>query len=342
MQQKRYIRRQDAHINVKKVNFGLSFEKAYEYYLSAKKAENVRERTLITYADSIKMLYKWFESFEYNIEVIDDVTSKMIRQYVNYLRHEHFNFKTKKKGVSPNTINAQIRFLKAFFNFMYKEGYAEYNPADSIEYLKVDELKRELLTDDEMDRLLSIPNETLYPQFRDKVIMHLAYDSYLRINELISLDVEDLHLKERKIVLPASKAKGRKERIIPINTITVKMLAALIDENNLAFDNPKAVFLNWHGERMAADTFRGSLARYVKKAGIEKEYSCHSFRRQGITDSLMNGVSLFIVQKIAGHEKIETTKKYVIYDDATMMDQHNKMSPMNRIAHKKRRNKKEF
>lgn len=292
MQQKRYMRRQDAHIDVKKVNLGLSFDKAYEYYLTAKKAENVRERTLDTYSDSIKMLYKWFESFEYNIEYIDDVTTKMIRQYINYLRFEHFNFKTKAKGVSLNTINAQIRFLKAFFNFMYREGFADINPADGVEYLKVDEIKRELLTDEEMDRLLSIPNDSLYPQFRDKVIMHLSYDSYARINELISLDVEDLHLKERKIILPASKAKGRKERVIPINTMTVKMLAALIDENNLAFNNPKAVFLNWHGERMAADTFRRSLARYVKKAGINKDFCPHDFRRQGITDSLKSGINL--------------------------------------------------
>ena len=219
MQQKRYIRRKDSHVNVKKVNLGLSFEKAYEYYLASKNAENVRELTLITYADSIKMLYKWFESFEYNIQFIDDVTPKMIRQYINYLRFEHLNYKTKEKGVSLNTINAQIRFLKAFFNFMYKEGYADINPTESIEYLKVDEIKRELLTDDEMDRLLNMPNESLYPQFRDKVIMHLAYDSYLRINEMILLDVDDLHLKERKIILPASKEKGRKERVIICCTV---------------------------------------------------------------------------------------------------------------------------
>lgn len=341
MSQKRYLKRAEAHISVSKPKLGFTFEQAYEYYLNAKKAVNVRPRTLDTYSDSIRLFTRWIEGFEYSIEYVDEVSLKMVRQYINYLRYEHFNFKTKQKGISLNSINAQVRFLKVFFSFLEKEGYVDNNVMLNIDYLKVDQQEKELLTEDELDRLINIPNDTLYPQFRDKVIMYLAYDSCLRINELISLDIEDLRLKERKIILPASKAKGRKQRTIPITSMTLKMLLALIEENNLAFNEPKAIFLNWHGERLAIDTFRKSLSRYVKKAGIEKEFSCHGFRRQGITDMLKNGVSLFVVQKIVGHEKIETTRRYAIFDEATIFDQHNRMSPMNRIAHKKRRTNKD-
>lgn len=317
----------------------LTFEQAFEIYVEYKRLKNVRPRTLITYKDTIKLFDKWMNDYDSQIEFVHDLKVSNLRRYFNYLQKEHMNFKTKRKGLSINTVNLHIRFLKVFYNYLFKEGFIDENPMQQIEYLYVDLKQKEILTDDEMDRLLNIPNESIYPQFRDKVIMHLAYDSAMRISELIALDVDDLLLKQKKIILPAHKAKGRKQRIIPINSLTVKLLYALIEENNLAFDNPQPVFLNWVGERLAADTFRRSLKRYVKKAGINKDFSCHGFRRQGITDMLKNGMSVFIVQRIVGHEKIETTQKYTIFDDTTITEQHLQMSPMNRIAHKRRINR---
>lgn len=334
------MKRQDAHLTMSKPNgVSLTFEQAFEQYLDYKRSVNVRPRTLGTYKDTIKLFLRWIRENRSEIEFVYDLKVKDIRNYLNYLQYDHFNIKTKKKGLSVNTVNLHIRFLKVFYNYLFKESFIDDNPMVHIEYLFVDDTERDMLSDDELDRLLNTPREDIYPQYRDKVIMHLAYDSVLRISELIALDVEDINLRQKKIILPAHKAKGRKQRIIPINPLTVKLLYSLIEENNLAFDNPQEIFLNWHGERLAADTFRRSLARYVKKAGIDKEFSCHGFRRQGITDMLKNGMSIFIVQRIAGHEKIETTRKYTFFDDTVISEQHQKMSPMNRIAHKRRTTK---
>lgn len=314
----------------------LTFEQAFEYYMEFKRANNVRQRTLSTYEDTIKFFLKWILENKKEIEFVYDLKLKDIRQYINYLQNDHFNFKTKKNGLAINTINLHIRFLKVFYNYLFTEGYIDDNPMQKIQYLFVDASQKDILTDDELDRLFNLPDESIYPQFRDKVIMHLAYDGAMRINELVSLDVKDVNLRQKKVILPATKAKGRKQRVIPISSYTVKLLHALIEENNLAFDQPDALFLNWHGERMAADTFRRSLARYLKKLGIDKDFSCHGFRRQGITDMLKSGMSIFVVQRIVGHEKIETTRSYTVFDDSVIMEQHQKMSPMNRIVHKRR------
>ncbi len=84
----------------------------------------------------------------------------------------------------------------------------------------------------------------------------------------------------------------------------------------------EAVFLKWFGESMAADTFRWNLKRYVTKAGIEKGFSCHDFRRQFMTEMLKNGASLFVVQKIAGHSQIQRMRRYVQFDDDVIRGQH--------------------
>lgn len=188
-----------------------------------------------------------------------------------------------------------------------------------------------------MKRLFEAPNKKLWAQWRDFVIFHVLYDTALRISEAISLDCNDIDVVRRQIVLPASKAKDRRYRIIPITNHTLKLLIKLMDENKEVFNNHEAVFLNWFGERLATDTFRRNLARYLKKAGINKKFSCHDFRRQSITEMLKNGASVFAVQSIAGHSQISTTRKYVFFDDETIRLQHDLYSPLNRMAYKKRK-----
>lgn len=93
----------------------------------------------------------------------------------------------------------------------------------------------------------------------------VLYDSSLRISEAVNLDVMDIDLMMKQIILPADKAKDRRYRTIPISNRTVQLLIKLIDENKKVFKDAEAVFLNWYGERMAVDTFRRNLKRYLKR-----------------------------------------------------------------------------
>lgn len=333
MKRKRITSREVDEENSSSVNF--TFEQGYQYFYSAKKAEGLRNPTFVSYKEHYNFFIKWLQEFYPNIENVNALNVQIVRQYVQYLKNEHFNFKTKEYGLSIQTTNARLRFLKTFYNFLFKEEITNINPPEQVKFMKEDERIFQPLHDDEIQKLLNVPDVSQYPQFRDKCIMYLLYDTGLRIKEAISLTMNDIDLSGRRIILPSEKAKGRKTRIIPLSGIVIKMLIELITENETHFDSKK-LFLNWYGEPMAEDTFRRNLNRYVKKAGITKSFTCHDFRRQSITEMLASGASLFAVQAIVGHSQITTTKKYVHFDEQTIKNQHELYSPLVKV---KRRGK---
>lgn len=333
MRKKRLTKRTVNEENGNNLNF--TFKQAFDYFLSSKKAEGLRKPTITSYHEHFNFFIKWLNKNFSEIKLISDLSVQIIRQYITYLREDHFNYKTKEYGLSIQTSNARLRFLKTFYNFLVKEEISLINPPEQVKYIKEDDRKFQPLSEKEMQRLLNIPDNKQYPQFRDKCLMFLLYDTGLRINEAINLSVDDIDLAARRILLPANKAKGRKARIVPLSNLIIKMLIELMTENQTHFEECKDVFLNWYGEKMAEDTFRRNLKRYVKKAGITKSFSCHDFRRQSITEMLASGASLFAVQAIVGHSQISTTKKYVHFDEQVIKNQHELYSPLVRI--KKRR-----
>lgn len=313
-----------------------TFEDAFKQFLNNKKALNVRKPTIISYEEHYRFFQRWLLYKGYDYKHVGDVTTDLIVEYINYMKEEHYNFKTKTTGLADITVNARIRFLKTFYSYLMNNQMVEENIFEKVSYLKQDAYKADLLTEKEMKRLLNVPDIKMYPQWRDKVFMHLLYDTCLRMHEAINLEEKDIDLMTKKVVLPASKAKDRRHRVIPISMKTANMLAKLIAENKQAFGEPKYIFLNWYGEQLAEDTFRRSLKRYLKKAAITKKFTCHDFRRQAITELLKNGASLFAVQAIAGHSQISTTKKYVFFDEATLAEQHAKYSPLTNQVYKRR------
>lgn len=330
-------------ISVRKVSenseenlYDFDFQQAYDYFLSAKKSEGLREKTLISYDEHFRFFTNWLKEFHKDVQKISDVTPFLLREYMNYMREEHMNIKTKEAGLSPQTINARIRFLKNFYNLLFKEEIVEINPAESVRFLKIDETPFQPLTAEEMKRLFNIPDVKNYPQFRDYVLMNLLYDSGMRINEAINLVVSELEIKAKRIVLPASKNKTRKIRIIPLSSHTVRLLMELINENQAHFES-EYVFLNWYGEHLSEDTFRRNLKRYVERAGITKRFSCHDFRRQFCTEFLAEGGSLFSLQSIVGHSQISTTRKYVRFDEQMIKNQHELYSPVVKLRQKFKR-----
>lgn len=309
------------------LEFNFTFEQAFDYFLSAKKSEGLRQPTIKSHLEHYNFFIKWLKEMHPEIKTVADLTSFTVREYIIYMQDDHYNYKTKTNGLSVQTVNARLRFLKTFYNFLEDEKLIRDNSIDKIKLLKSDERKFTKLTDDELKRLFEIPNKENFPQFRDFVIMNLLYDTGMRISETISIKKTDLDFKSRKIILPSDVTKGRKERIIPVSNYTLKLLIELIAENDAHWDN-RYVFLNWNGEQMSEDTFRRNLKRYVSKAGIEKDFSCHDFRRQAVTDMLANGASIWAVQAIVGHSQIATTKKYVHFDERTLRNQHDLYSPV--------------
>ncbi|QXE01729.1 tyrosine-type recombinase/integrase [Terribacillus sp. DMT04] len=311
-----------------------TIEESFQSFLSLKKSLGVRKRTVSDYHHLMDYFLSWLNENHPEIEMIHEINTAIIREYLLYLREERYNDRTKSVGLSPFTINVRIRFLKTFFNALYKEEVINNNPTRNIQLMKVDEDGLTPLTDEEVNKLISVPDEQYYAQFRDLVMMYLMLDTGMRINEVCELENRDIDFKTRAIILPATKNKNRKPRILPLSNQVVKLLLELVAENKANFDT-EYVFVSNIGTRYNPNSFRKRLNNYKDLAGITKRVSPHVFRHMFCRNYIMNGGDIFTLQRIVGHADISTTRKYIQLDDKAIRQQHTLYSP----AIKLRRNR---
>jgi integrase/recombinase XerD len=307
-----------------------TIDQAFEHFLALKKSLGVRERTFREYGILMNWFRDWLSQRYPSMENVEEITRGIIREYIVYLKEEHYNEKKQVYGLSPFTVNVRIRFLKAFFNALYKEKVINMNPVENIQLMRVDDDNIEPLTDDEIERIISVPNCSEYAQFRDYVIMFLMLDTGMRISEVCDLETKEIDFKTKSIILPASKNKNRKPRILPISNQVVRLLMELVTENKSYFDN-EYVFLSNCGTKYNPNSFRKRLLIYRDKAGIKKRVSPHVFRHMFCRNFILNGGDVFTLQRIVGHADISTTRKYIQMDDATIKNQHSLYSPVLRL-----------
>ncbi|MGX6441854.1 tyrosine-type recombinase/integrase [Neobacillus sp. K501] len=307
-----------------------TIDQAFEHFLALKKSLGVRERTYREYGIIMNWFREWLSESYPELTNVEDITTGIIREYVVYLKEEHWNEKKQVFGLSPFTVNVRTRFLKAFFNALYKEQIINKNPVENIQLMRVDDDNVEPLTDEEIERIISIPDLSEYAQFRDHVMMFLMLDTGMRISEVCDLETKDIDFKTKSIILPATKNKNRKPRILPLSNQVVRLLMELVTENKTYFET-EFVFLANCGTKYNPNSFRKRLRMYRDKAGITKRVSPHVFRHMFCRNFILNGGDVFTLQRIVGHADITTTRKYIQMDDETIKNQHSLYSPVLRL-----------
>ncbi|MFA4137046.1 MULTISPECIES: tyrosine-type recombinase/integrase [unclassified Brevibacillus] len=316
--------------------YDYTIDQAFELYLSLKKAEGVRPRTFGEYEPIMRQFRKWLIREFPSTTLVSDVSTGIIRSYIVYIREEHVNERTGEVGLSPYTVNVRIRFLKAFFNALFREEIVDANPMNNVKLMKVDEDTFDPLTDDEVERLLAVPDTKEYAQWRDLAAMYLILDTGMRVTEVCGLEITEVDFKSRTITLPASKNKNRRPRVLPLSNTVAKMLYELVTESK-AYFNSEYVFLTNAGLQYQPDTFRRRLHMYKEKAGIDKKVTPHGLRHLWTRNFLMNGGNVYIAQRILGHQCLSTTRKYFQMTEDDLKEQHAQYSPIMRLRTGKRR-----
>lgn len=323
-------RRRTAPLRTTENDISISFDDARDYVYAYKKSEGLREKTLEDYIQMQDYFRDWMKEHYPEIIYINDVTSGMIREYINFLQTDHFNNRTQEYGLSPVTINIRIRNMGAFYNVLHKEKFINHNPMALIKMLKTDEDTFKPLTEDEINRLLSVPNIEEYAQFRDLVSMTLILDTGIRVSEMFDLKIEHVDFKSRAIYLPGEISKNRKSRILPLSNHVLSLLMELITEVKHNW-NADYVFVSNFGGKYMPNSFRRRLDIYKKKAGIDKRVTPHGLRHQFCRDYIMNGGDIFTLQRIAGHNDITTTRKYIQFTNDDLKAKHAQFSPIARL-----------
>lgn len=310
----------------------LSISDAFDYFVSVKRSEGVRPRTQQDYHNFFAAFTEWLREAYPDIRKITEINTKILRDYILYLRYERKN--KRGENLSPYTVNVRIRFLKAFFNALYRENVIDKDPMKHIKLMKTDEKPIEILTEAELYRLLMQPDKRLYSQFRDLVLMYTLLDTGLRIKEAVNLKTKDIDFKTRAIIVPAEISKNRRVRVLPLSNKTVKLLLELVTENKETFPEAEHVFLTQSGTPYNENSFRRRLLMYKEKAGITKPVHPHLFRKMFAIEFLNSGGNLFVAQRLLGHQDISTTRRYYHANIDDIKNQHALHSPVVKLRKK--------
>jgi integrase/recombinase XerD len=247
-----------------------------------------------------------------------DISSRLLREFVYYL---------KDLGLAPASIRRNISAVHTYFRFLLAEGVVTRDPSERLETPKRWRSLPDVLSVDEITRLLAAPTLDDPLAFRDRAMLELAYGAGLRVSEWISLGVRDVLMADRLVRV---FGKGSKERLVPIGRSAIGAVATYIRElrPKLERGSGKGVLLlNARGEPLSRMGAWKLLRKYVERAGITKDVSPHTLRHSFATHLLEGGADLRAVQEMLGHADISTTQIYTHVDREYLRKVHKQFHP---------------
>ena len=203
--------------------------------------------------------------------------------------------------------------VKSFFNFLMISDKIENSPAEFILSPKFGRQLPDILSTDEIDRIIATVDTSSVKGLRDCAMLELLYSCGLRVSELISLKVQDLFFGEGYIRVIG---KGDKQRLVPISATARERIYRYLDKRPETRSGEDALFLNNRGSRLTRVMVFTILKQAARNAGIEKRISPHTFRHSFATHLLEGGASIRQVQEMLGHESILTTEIYTHLDSS--------------------------
>ena len=214
-----------------------------------------------------------------------------------------------RKGLSSRSLARLISSIKSFYKYLVLDGLVDKNPAVNLSSPKIWLKLPQFLTVEEVEILLSQPEEKSKHGLRDRAMLELLYATGLRVSELISLRLKDLNLRDGFLL---TRGKGSKERVVPIGGHACQAVRKYIDEvRPLLLKRPdSSLFLSNRGRAFSRQGFWKLLKSYARKAGLEAKVSPHILRHSFATHLLERGADLRSVQMMLGHTQITTTQIY--------------------------------
>jgi site-specific recombinase XerD len=274
----------------------------YEDYLSLEKGRS--RGTIREYLRKIKFFLDWLEKNKF--KKIDDEIIYNFRSYLN------------KKGLSLKTQSYYLIALRNFLKFLQKKGKDIYDPL-KIELPKLTEREINILTDEELNRLLTSVSGKDLKFLRDRALLETLFSTGLRVSELCSLNRDvDLDKKEIRV-----KSKGGKIRLVFLSEIARFYLKKYLEKRN---DKEPALFVSLSKsskfKRLTPRGVEKIIKYYAKKAGIIKKITPHTLRHQFATDLLMAGADLRAIQLLLGHKNLQTTQIYTHLTNRELKEIH--------------------
>lgn len=290
---------------------------ALEDYLHFLQIERgLAENTLISYRRDLTNYMEYIKK-EMQMNDWNDVKRKDILQFLYHL---------KDSGKSTATISRHISSIRSFHQFLVRERMVQDDASLHIEKPKRERSLPDVLSQEEVNRLLEVKGKKPL-DLRTKAMLELLYATGLRVTELISLNMSDLHLSMGFV---QCIGKGSKERIVPLGNAAKNSLENYLENGRPALvkrQGTKTLFVNQHGRPLTRQGFWKIIKKKALESGIKKNITPHTLRHSFATHLLENGADLRIVQEMLGHEDISTTQIYTHVTKSRLKDMYKAYHP---------------
>ncbi len=286
----------------------------FQEYLALE--DGASPRTLEAYGRDLERMVVWCVTK--SVSAPTALTPALLRDFVYHL---------KDIGLSPASIRRSVSATRTYFKFMIGEGQMHSDPSERLETPRKWRTLPEVLSVDEVTKLLSAVSLDEPLVFRDRAMLELAYGAGLRVSEWIDLGTQDLMLDEGVLRV---FGKGSKERLVPIGRSAIGAVGMYLRELRPRLERGEGkgrLFLNSRGTPLTRMGAWKILRKYVELAGIEKHVSPHTLRHSFATHLLEGGADLRAVQEMLGHADISTTQIYTHVDREYLRSVHKQFHP---------------
>lgn len=294
---------------------GIDLKERYKTYLRLERG--LSPNSIDAYLTDVDKLFRFANE---EGKPVTEITYDDLRQFIARLCDI---------GIHPRSQARILSGIKSFYGFLMLEEYITADPTELIESPKIGLRLPEVLTVEEIDRIIGAIDLSQPEGHRNRAMLEVLYSCGLRVSELVNLRYADIYPKEGFIRV---LGKGSKQRLVPISEI------ALHEINNYLMDRNKIVpkkgfedilFLNRRGSSLSRVMVFYIIKDLVALAGIQKKVSPHTFRHSFATHLLEGGANLRAIQEMLGHEKITTTEIYTHIDRESLRQEILEHHPRN-------------
>ena len=265
------------------------------------KIRHLSPKTIDNYGKQLRYLQRFLEK-EFSISSIEDVKPSHIKRFLAMMDDA---------GRKPQYINDLLKVYKTFFNYLESEGHIESSPAKRIRNMKLPKLKLRTFTEKNIMDMINYYNGRSFIEIRNRAMIAMMFDTGVRLSELMELVETQIH--EESIVI---YGKGAKERVVPVSPFLSKALLRYTRARESFFRNSlhdKEFFLSRTGKKLTAEAVAKMLKKAAKAVGVSEDIrvSPHTCRHTFAHLNLKNGIDLYTLSRLLGHESVSITQRYL-------------------------------
>ncbi len=280
--------------------------------------KGLSQNTLNAYRVDLRAFASWLQNS--NTSLLQ-ATTELIEKYLIWRHEKQFSARSNARAIST---------LRRFYGYQYRSKTIIEDPTARVDLPKISSTLPKILSEEEVEQLLSAPNLNDLIEYRDRTMLELIYACGLRVSELVDLTLEQVNLDQGWVIVIG---KGDKERMIPVGDEALYWLKQYINKIRPQILHKKdqsatSVFVTRRAKGMTRQAFWYAIKRYAQRVDIPIEkISPHTMRHAFATHLLNHGADLRVVQMLLGHSDLSTTQIYTHVAKQRLQDLYNQFHP---------------